>query len=204
MSNIMFDDGLFRSYFTKKFSDFWDSADEFYADWNEIGPFRGCLGDTLINDVNVTEEERIKLIFYLLYAQYGNSHIANLDETQFKLRLWSTIFQYAPTWNTKLKYQAQIRALTDNEILIGATNVYNHSYNPSTAPSTQSLDELTTIDDQNVTKFKKSKLEAYFQATQYLEQDFTKEFIDRFKVLFLKIVEGQEPLYYNEIEDDTL
>lgn len=193
MSNIMFDDGLFRSYFTKKFSDFWDSADEFYEEWNEIGPFRGCMSD---------EETSIKMIFYLLYAQYGNSHIANFDETQFKLRMWSTIFQYAPTWEKKLEYQKKIRELDDTEILIGATNIYNHSYNPSTVPSTQTLNELETIDDQNVTKFRKSKLEAYFQATQYLEQDFTKEFIDRFKPLFLKIVEGQEPLYYDEIEDE--
>lgn len=177
----------FGGYLTKTFGDIWQSDEQFLEDWRALPVFNGIMAD---------EDNSIKKIFFLLYARYGNSHIVNNDETQFKLRLWSTIFQYAPSWEKKLEYQAKIRGLTDDDILIGATNVYNHAYNPNQAPSTQYLEEVPYINDQNVTKYKKSKLEAYFQASQYLEQDFTKDFLDKFKNLFIKIVEPAEPLIY--------
>ena len=106
-------------------------------------------------------EEKLKLIFYLLYARYGNSHIAYSDETQFKYALFSKIFMYGPSWSKKLEIQDTLRGLNlddSSEIYKGGKAIYNHSYNPSTAPSTGSLEELTTINDQNTTNYKKSKL----------------------------------------------
>ena len=47
--------------------------------------------------------ENAELLYYLLYARYGNSHIANNDENQFKYRLASTIFMYGPTWEKELE-----------------------------------------------------------------------------------------------------
>lgn len=191
----------FGGYLTKTFSDFWEDADAFYEEWNDLPVFRGCIGDATFKDGTVIDEEhRIKEIFYLLYAKYGNSHIVNNDETQFKLRLWSTIFQYAPTWSKKLEYQTKIRALTDDELFTGSTNIHNHAYNPATEPSTGTSDTLDYINDQNVSKYKRGKLDAYFQANNYLEQDFTKDFLNRFRDLFIKILEPSEPLIYeNEI-----
>jgi hypothetical protein len=77
--------------------------------------------------------------------------------------MFSVIFQYGPTWQKRLDIQAKIRGLTDSDILIGSKAIYNTALNPSTAPSTGSLEELTYINSQNTTNYKKSKLEAYAQ-----------------------------------------
>lgn len=182
---------MFGTYWTKKFSDIFGSTAVFKENYDALG-----LG-------GITDNAMLNKLYYLLYAQYGNSHIANFDGMQFKIKVFTLIYQYGATWEKRIVYQEKIRALTDEELIQGAKNIYNHSYNPSTDPSTGTLEELTTVDDQNTTNFKKSKLEAYFQATQYLEDNFTKEFIDKFKSLFLKIVEPQEPLLY-ESDDEVM
>ena len=74
--------------------------------------------------------------------------------------------------------------------------IFNHSFNPSSAPSTSSLEELTTINDQNTNNVKRGKLESYQALWDMIATDVTKEFIDKFKRLFLTIVEPQEPLWY--------
>jgi hypothetical protein len=75
--------------------------------------------------------------------------------------MFSVIFQYGPTWEKKLDIQEKLRDLTEAEILAGAKAIYNHAFNPETTPSTASLEELNYINDQNITNYKKSKLEAY-------------------------------------------
>lgn len=72
-------------YETKTFCDVWDEADAFKDDLAD-SPFAGVLTST-----NQT------LLYYLLYAKYGNSPIANRDENQFKYKVFGTIFQYGPT-----------------------------------------------------------------------------------------------------------
>lgn len=180
-------DGLYGNYLTKTFGDVITNINEFKAKYEEVG---------LITSLSDPEMETV---FILLTAEFKNSHIANSDENQFIFKLFSTIWQYAPTWAKKVEYQGKIRALTDTELLEGAKSIYNHSYNPSTMPSTSTLEELDTIDDQNTTNYKRSKLDAYFQASQYLEQDFTKEFLDKFRKLFIRIVEPNDPLWYGEV-----
>jgi hypothetical protein len=179
---------LYGNYRTRSFNDIYNNEEKFLEDftiYSELG-----LNPNLINDSS------IKTIFYLLCAKYGNSHISNSDENQFKLKLFSNIFQYAPYWEKKLDVQSRLRNLSEEELRDGAKQINNHSYNPSTAPSTDTLDELITTNEQTATKFKKSRLDAYGLLLELLERDVTEEFLNKFKKLFLVIVEPQLPLWY--------
>lgn len=145
-----------------------------------------------------------ELIWYLLYARYGNSHIAMSDENQFRAAINSTIFMYGPSWEKRLEIQANLRNLTEADMLTGGKAIYNHSYNPSTAPTTSSLEELNTINEQNTTNYKKSKLEGYSMLLSLLETDVTEEFIGKFKKLFLTVVAPDYPLLYKtEMENEN-
>ena len=179
---------MFNTYWTKNFSDIYPDLNKFEEDYT----FYQNAG---LNP-NFDGQDTIKTIYCLLLSRYGNSTIANMDENQFKLKLFSTIFQYGPTWEKRLNIQSDLRALSLDELQLGTTQVHNHSYNPGTQPSTQTLDELTTIDDQNVVKYKKSKMDSYANLMALLEKDVTEEFLGKFKKLFIYVVAGQKPLWY--------
>ena len=91
-----------------------------------------------------------------------------------------------------------MRELTSDQLLEGAKAIYNHAYNPSTTPSTASLTELTYINDQNTTNYKKSKMDAYTQLWNLLATDVTEYFLDRFSVLFKKFISPKTYLYVEE------
>lgn len=184
---------VYGNYRTRTFNDIYPTFEDFKDDvalYNSIG-----LNPNFKENTNQT-------LFYLLSARYGNSNVANSDENQFKLKLFSIIFQYGPTWEKRLSIQTDLRALTEDELLTGTKQINNHSYNPSTAPSTDTLDELPTINEQTSTKYKKSKMSAYANLMALLEKDVTEEFMNKFKKLFLIIVEPQLPLWYlTKVED---
>lgn len=178
---------LYGNFRNMKFTDIWGEADKF-------------IQDTLTSPLNVMKEEELTTIYYLLYAHYGNSVIASSDINQFKYKVYSTIFMYGPTWAKRLEVQKKLREMSEDDLTRGGKAIYNHAYNPSTAPSTSTLEELLAINDQNTTNYKKSKLEGYSILTALLESDVSKEFIDKFKKLFITVVEPEEPLWY-EMED---
>lgn len=182
---------LYGNYRTRKFTDIYDNVDAFLADYSDNGL------PMLVDTTNMTT------LFYLLYARYGNSNIASSDENQFKYKLFSLVFQYGPTWAKRLEIQDKIRNLTEDELRESAKAIYNHSYNPSTLPSTDTVDELLTINDQNVTKHRRSKTDAYALLNDLLETDVTEEFISKFKKLFITIVEPELPLWYVSNEEDN-
>lgn len=149
------------------------------------------------------KDESIKTLYYLLYARYGNSHIAYSDEHQFRYAVLSTIFMYGPTWEKRIEIQRDIRKLNDEEIRAGSKAIYNHAFNPSQAPSTASLEELDYINDQNTTNYKKSKVNAFADVMAILETDVTERFIGQFKKLFITIVAPDYPLLYETIEGES-
>lgn len=182
---------LYGNYRTRKFTDIYDNVDSFLADYSDNGL------PMLVDTTNMTT------LFYLLYARYGNSNIASSDENQFKYKLFSLVFQYGPTWAKRLEIQDKVRNLTEDELRESAKALYNHSYNPSTLPSTDTVDELLTINEQNVTKHRRSKTDAYALLNDLLETDVTEEFISKFKKLFITIVEPELPLWYVSNEEDN-
>ena len=169
----------------------WDNAESFLKDWKST--FYYTSDNTLITDVN------IKLIWNLLYSRFANSPIANKDEDQFKNKVFATIFQYAPTWQKELDIQKKLRGmnLDSGDLFLGTKMIYNHAYNPSTEPSTASLEELTKIDDQNTTHYKKGVLEGLNYLDDLLKNDVTEAFMNRFKKLFKQFV---TPDYFEEEE----
>lgn len=142
------------------------------------------------------QPDNVSLLYYLLYAKYGNTPVANNDLTQFKYKVFSVMYQYGPTWEKKIDIQAKIRNLTDADLLTGAKAIYNSALNPSTAPSTNTLDELTYINAQNTTNYKKSKMEAYNLQWGLLDDSLTAKFIEKFAICFKKFVYPEQPLLY--------
>ncbi len=185
MSNVIL-------YNTKLFVDIYPDYDTFEKGYTE-SPLKDGITD-----------DNLQILYYLLYARYGNSPIANMDENQFKYKLYSVIWQYGPTWESRLEIQDKLRELLatghESDLINGAKAIYNHAYNPETAPSTQSLEELTYINDQNTTNYKKSKMDAYTQLWGLLATDVTEQFIDRFQPLFKKFVRPEHPILYVEEE----
>lgn len=180
---------LLPQYDTKLFSDFYETVNDFCYDYQHVG-----IPTTISVD-------NAKTLYYLLYAKYGNSPIANFDETQFKYKLFSVIFMYGPAWESKLEIQGRIRNLLSNpsdetNLLQGAKAIYNHALNPETDPSTASLEELTYINEQNTTNYKKSKMDAYGQVWNLIVTDVTAQFLAKFNDCFKKFVKPANPLIY--------
>lgn len=187
------------SYDTKLFSEIYSEASKFVADYKASGLYDATAGH--LN--NSLSDEKATTLFYLLYAKYANNPIANLDENQFKYKMWSTIFKYGPAWEKKLDIQNKIRELTEDEIRVGSKAIYNHAYNPSTEPSTASLEELTAINEQTTTNYKKSKVDAYMALWQIVVSDVTGAFIKKFEPLFKQFVTPERTwIYVQELEDE--
>lgn len=177
------------NYNTKTFNQVFENLETFKEEYVTSGLYDG---------INIIKDESINVLYYLLYAKYGNTPIANYDVNQFKYKMWSIIFQYGPTWEKELQIQNRLQEinLDNDEWLEGATSIYNHAYNPGSEPSTQSLNELTYINDQNVTKTKKSKLNAYNELMVLLKTNVTNIFINQFAVCFKKFVGYENPIIY--------
>lgn len=184
---------ILPEYSTVLFTDVWDNEEDFQTDLAN-SPFNGCISSSNPNNVELT--------FYLLYARYGNNPIANRDINQFKYKIFSVMFQYGPTWEKRLDIQSKLRSISDDDLLKGSKAIYNTALNPSTAPSTGSLDELNYINSQNTTNYKKSKMDAYTQLWDLLETDVTEEYINKFKKCFKVFVAPEKPLLFVTEDDE--
>ena len=184
---------MIPQYSTVLFTDVWDDVDDFKADL-AASPFNGVL--------STSSPDNASIVFYLLYGRYGNTPIANNDVNQWKFKIFSVIFQYGPTWQKRLDIQEKLRALQENDLLVGQKAIYNNALNPSTTPTTGSLDELTYINSQNTTNLKKSKMDAYMQLWELLKTDITEEFLNKFAKCFKQFVAPENPIIYISDEDD--
>ena len=181
---------LYGNFRTRTFADIYTELKTFKKDY-------------ITNGIPITlNDENIITLYYLLYARYGNSCIASSDENQFKYKLFSTIFMYGPAWQKRLEIQGKLLGLSDEEIVKGTTAIHNSALNPSTTPTTQSLEELDYINAQNTTKYKKSKIEGYATIYGLIESDVTEEFVEKFKKLFITVVEPEKPLWYATYIED--
>lgn len=192
-------DTYYGGYRTRTFSQIFAEDEETGATYEY---FASVLAETPF--AAKLEDVDMELLFYMLYARYGNSHIAFSDENQFIFALFSTAFQYGPTWTKRLEIQKELRALEGLELTEASTDIYNHSFNPSTAPSTQTLSELTTINDQNTRKRRLSVMDANATLMALLDTDVSEEFLTKFKKLFIKVLAPDRPLLYTtEIMEDN-
>ena len=175
---------------TRTFNDIYGDLNAFNTDYEYYAS----------NGLNA-QISQINTLFYLLCARYGNSHIMNSDENQFKLKLFSTIYQYGPTWDKRLSIQDRLRNLSEDEIRTGFRQISNRALNPDSDPSTQDLDELTYVNSQDVTKSKKSILASYQELWDMLKIDVTDEFLNKFKPLFKQVVIPEHTYIYETEEE---
>ena len=152
--------------------------------------------------LNELTDAQLVVVYALLSAKYGMNPIANKTEDMFKNKVYSILFKYGPTWNKKLDLQKKLRQLTDTELMLGTTTIYNRASNPEQAPSTDTLDELTYINDQNTQKFKKNKSQAYAELYTILRDDVTDTFLNQFRYCFRNIVAGDYIWVEEENEED--
>ena len=106
------------------------------------------------------------------------------------------MWQYGPTWVKRNDIQGELRALTADQIRAGDFNIYNTALNPATAPSDNDKTELNYINQQNTSRRQKSVLGAYNELMLLLETDVTAEYIDRFKKLFMVVVDPANTFIY--------
>ena len=190
--NTYLNPSVYGEYRTNSFVDIYPNAESFSTDYAAVGIPQ-----------KLSKPTSISTIYYLLYARYGNSHIASSDQNQFKYKLFSIIFMYGPTWEKRLDIQDKLRAIPEADLLVASKIIYNHAYNPGTEPTTSTLEELEAINEQNTTNYKRSKLDAYGTLIDLLETDVTSAFLDKFKRLFITVVEPQKSLYYENDPDNV-
>lgn len=184
-------------YNTKTFADLYEDYDTFKEDHVD-NAFLPCVIDHDDGTEQSPKVSNLQILYYLAFSKFGNNPIANLDENQFKAKFEAVMWQYGPAWEKKLDIQKKVRELTADDLLTGAKAVHNHAFNPSTEPSTGSLEELTYINDQNTTQYKKSKMDAYGQLWGLIATDVTEEFLARFKPLFQKAINLKPYLFESE------
>ncbi len=184
-NNTTFNQQLFTQQYTQTLSNIYPTYDDFLNDYMELGiPQR-------LKNVAFLET-----IYVLLMGEYASSSIMSFSEDQFRLRLFTLIMSYGPQYERELNLQDTLLRMTDDELQLSSKAIYNTSLHPDQAPTTDTLDELPTINQQNVTKHKRSKLDAYAMLTDLLNADLTKQFIKRFDHLFVRVLRTNQPLFY--------
>ena len=122
---------MLPQYDTKLMTDVWSKATDFLADYQNIGI------PTTISAQNATT------LYYLLYARYGNTPIANYDEEQWKYKIFSIIFQYGPTWEKRLDIQNTLRGLQISDLVDNGSFHELFSHNASETSSKTGSDNNT-------------------------------------------------------------
>ena len=190
-------------YNTKIFTDIWDEASKFVTAYKASPLYDAVTTNGVTNYHNSLTDDNINLLYYMLYARYGNNPIANLDENQFKFKVYSLIFQYGPTWQKELDIQDKLRGLQEEQLLQGAKAIYNKAFGDAGTPSTQSLEEIQFVNEQNTTNYKKTKLGAYSELLYLLKTNVSEVFLNRFRPLFKKVVAPEFPILYETNIDEN-
>ena len=122
---------MLPQYDTKLMTDVWSKATDFVTDYQNIGI------PTTISAQNATT------LYYLLYARYGNTPIANYDEEQWKYKIFSIVFQYGPTWEKRLDIQNTLRGLQISDLVDNGSFHELFSHNASETSSKTGSDNNT-------------------------------------------------------------
>lgn len=187
--------GNIGSYRTRTFSDIFPDVGTFVQFYNQCGIPK------MLKTSEEYENWSINTIYVLLMAEFANSHIKSSAENQFKLRVMVTIFEYGETWQRDMYLQKKLLDMSDVEILEGSKAVYNRALNPENTPSTNALEELTYINEQNTTNYRKNRPDAFNEIRNSLKPSTTKYFIDKFRPLFVSVAYPDKPLIYSVMED---
>lgn len=182
---------MIRETNSKTFSDVYSDADTFVKECNEYG-----LTQTISDDSKTA-------IFYLLTAYYGDTELLGYrNETRWKMKLFSIMYQYGALWEKRADVSKSLANMSAEEVQKGYQIMSNHALNPQTAPGTDTDTELTYINEQTVSKNTRGKMDALMLLYDNQKSSYTKDFLDKFKVLFNPILMHSEPLYVYIKEDE--
>lgn len=146
--------------------------------------------NTVLDLSTLLTPSSISVTYQILTSRYGESEITNNSTLKFVSKLLLVMYQYAPTWERKLGIQATLRSLSEDDLRVGSRIISTHAYNPSDVPEAPNVvdEEIVTVNDQNVNKNKKSKMDAYGMLWTLLTNDVTEDYIRRFKNLFRTVL----------------
>ena len=166
-------------YNTKLFIDVYPTFDSFKHDFDEEFDMyaKDCISAT-----------SLKKLYWLLYSHYASNPIVNYSVIIFRSKVVAITFQKGPTWERKLALQKTLRDLSDDDLLTGARTIFNRAMHDESAPSTDTDTELTYLNSQDVSKQRRSKLDAYSYLQDVLKTDVIEEFIQSYAKLFSKFV----------------
>ena len=189
----------FQTFDNITFSDLWSTEEEFVNSYKEVGFPQTFEGGNYVTD------EDLKLIWLLLLGRFADSTIKPFNTYgAFHVRFMSRVWQHAPAWKKNLEIQNKLTSLSledGSDIYKGGSAIYNTAMNPSTQPGTGTDQELNFINNQNVTKHKKSKLEGLAMLSDLLKNDVTEQFLKRFDDFFKTIIyTGRTLVYETEID----
>lgn len=191
----------FQSFDNVTFSDLWSTSESFIESYKNSE-----LPQTYTNSDDTTgtyvDDETLKLIWLLMIGRFADSTIKPYNTYgAFQIRFMSRVWQHAPAWKKELDIQNKLRSMSldDNSpIYEGSKAIYNSALNPGTEPTQE---ELNYLNSQNVTKYKKSKLEGLAILTDLMKRDVTEQFLRRFDDFFKTIIYSGRTLLY-ETEGD--
>lgn len=184
------DQELFTNPWTKNLSDIFPDYESF------VGAYTGSGLPNRFKDLDFLET-----IYFVLMGEYAASSIASMSEDLFKVRFLTLVHAYGPQLERELQIQDDLLKMSTEELMISSKAIFNTALNPSEAPSTDTIDELPYINQQNTTKHVRSKLDAYMLLEDLLNDNLIKDFINRFDHLFVRVLRTNNPLYYKtEVE----
>ena len=183
------------------FSEMWETSESFVNTYKQVGFPQTFEGGNYVTDDDLT------LIWLLLIGRFADSTIKPFNTYgAFQVRFMSRVWQHAPAWKKKLDIQNKLRSMSleSGELFEGSKAIYNSALNPSTPLPTDGSEELDFINNQNVTKHKKSKIEGLALLNDLLENDVTEQFLRRFDDFFKTIIyTGKEYKYITFNEGDN-
>ena len=190
----MLSNTYFQSFDNVTFSELWGTKESFIEAYKTVGFPQTFTGGNYVTD------DDLGLIWLLLIGRFSDSVIKSYNTYGgFQVRFMSRVWQYAPAWKKELDIQNKLRSMSledGSPIYEGSKAIYNSALNPSTTPGTGTDSELDYINSQNVTKYKKSKLEGIAILSDLMKRDVTEAFLRRFDDLFKTIIYTGRDLVY--------
>lgn len=177
--------------------------------FSQIYPTFESFKDTFDNDFDkyakdCISENSLKTLYWLLYSRYGENPIVNLTINIFKSKIVAITFQKGPTWERKLSLQKSLRDLSEDDLLTGARTILNRAEHDEGEPGTDTDELLGYINLQNVSKMRRSKIDAYSFLQDILKSDVTEEFISSYAKLFSRFVSPTvRRIYPNDVEEEN-
>lgn len=177
------------------------------AIWTDIFPDFDTFKGVFDNDFGSYAKDcitaaNLKSLYYLLYARYGANPFINYSTDLIKAKVVAITYQKGPTWERRKSVQDSLRSLTEDDLLRGSVTIFNRAAHDETEPSTDTDEYIGYLNSQDVSKQKRSKLDAYSYLQDVLKTDVTEEFLRAYAVLFSKMVTPHiERVYENESED---